>query len=773
MNFNSTRPTGSDFCRISLSILAGALCVLTGCNQPIYEVANVAIDPTSAAENVDSGHDAASPITGNDTENSAEERYEWPLSRTTYSVRKPPPMAYLTAFAERPQIPDPVTAPVVPWDDKDLDPRVSDFLHDAFDPFDAAPDPSLTIPVASLGGRNAFDVSTDGTRLVAIDAKGLALYRVQTGELIGHLPLPPDVAKVTPAVDAVRFAGEGRDMLVGSAGGLFLISGKNGSVVARHAGCGDEIANWQVTLGGQQMLIRTDGGQLFTGNCDLSDFKRCTISKTASFSAASLSPDGSRIGVIADQSPRVYRLVENQLVDQEDFPDQKLTDQGVVSMGLTTDCWTDGRTLLYHQFDQSQRVKTDAYGMYWRPSLISATTADGTMNSLLMVGERPTADGIDPVLFDLGPMGRNSSRPIRLPELPTRMSHSRIGNTVALLGDTELYVYTRRPWRCRDNGYASAALHNVIYEGKFEDIERLISVVRSQSCLGFSSTPEQLVKSIVDMIAQAWTVVETDHPDSEYLEHFGRWRDTKSSLAMTASAIRHRNIAWKARGNGYASTVTQKGWETFHERMKLATADVAVALAKPNPPINAYASSVIWTLDDEGELDAVDEICRKACQLFPGQTAVHWGVLTRLLPQWYGEPGDAVSFCRWASLTVDPPHSEWMYATLAGSLFYNLEHNVENNWKSFDAARFDRGLIEMARRGNRISEMHYLAWVHTIVRQQDQIRNAQYARQIISGSPCVFNRLSHGDMNEFLPVMMDHMDEFFSEAAGKTRNRSL
>lgn len=113
--------------------------------------------------------------------------------------------------------------------------------------------------------------------------------------------------------------------------------------------------------------------------------------------------------------------------------------------------------------------------------------------------------------------------------------------------------------------------------------------------------------------------------------------EPKSAVARIALAETYIEYAWLARGGDWASTVTDKGWQLYHERVATAKRllDESPQLCKECP----RATFVYDQIALAGEMDAQKykallDACHKD---WPDYTSVDISRCWYLLPRWHGE----------------------------------------------------------------------------------------------------------------------------------------
>ncbi len=663
-------------CKLILLTLTACCC---GCNDPIYSTAR--FSPTIPAIE----------LTADNPNN-----YDWPLTREGYVVAKPPQMAYMTSFSERLKTIDPVAADLVPWDETDLDEHAREILRHAYTPHSEKPNVVLSLANEQFRGPQAFDMSVDGKRLVAIDDKGLALYNANDGTLIGHLALPGKLATADPPVNAVRFCGSTNDILVASAERLVRISSKDGSVMATSPGCGDTIAQWIVNDDDKAMVIRTESGKLFGGDPGLEYFSAYNVGDET-FDSVGLSPDGSRLCVSQEGRARTYLQQNFQLVDYVDHTSIELFPEVSVTSGAYTDVWADGDGILFTQANGDGPRRTGGYRMLWQPLIVSQATDDPATNWLLVVGRRWIGDGEQTILFEHGTISQNHSLPVVLDEVPQRMSHSRIGANVALLGSEGITVIKRDVYRSPIAFRHRYWLSQWIKNDDIETIVRLLKIIRSQNRVAFGKPSVELYSEIIRDIGEHWRYLDENEPEGDSLKNLEKWRDSGDVFALTASALRNYRLAWRARGSGYAHEITQEGHKGYQEFLQATKEDLDLALKHETPPLLAFELAVQHGLETQGELEAVDGICRRAMELYPGEVDPHASLAYKLLPQWYGEFGDVMSYFLSLSKMVEGASGDVLYFRLVALRTFDV-YRHPGGWRSYDAKRIERGFDEYVRR---------------------------------------------------------------------------
>jgi hypothetical protein len=108
------------------------------------------------------------------------------------------------------------------------------------------------------------------------------------------------------------------------------------------------------------------------------------------------------------------------------------------------------------------------------------------------------------------------------------------------------------------------------------------------------------------------------------------------------------NLAWAARGSGYSDTVTDQGWQKFHDHLQLAATALTNAwtLHQDYPMAPCKMITVaLGDAEDIGEMRTWFDRTVTAQIDYPGAwSAMRWG----LRPRWYGDLDSMLAFGRTA-----------------------------------------------------------------------------------------------------------------------------
>ena len=120
---------------------------------------------------------------------------------------------------------------------------------------------------------------------------------------------------------------------------------------------------------------------------------------------------------------------------------------------------------------------------------------------------------------------------------------------------------------------------------------------------------------------------------------FEDWRQAspESRLRPVAEANYHESLAWRARGSGYASTVSDEGWKTFRSEMERAVRILDEGRATAGESPLWYESALSVGGASGASARALDKVLDEGAAKFPSYGPLYATRLHYLLPQWGGE----------------------------------------------------------------------------------------------------------------------------------------
>jgi len=133
---------------------------------------------------------------------------------------------------------------------------------------------------------------------------------------------------------------------------------------------------------------------------------------------------------------------------------------------------------------------------------------------------------------------------------------------------------------------------------------------------------------------------------TQHLEEMDEWRQElpQSPTALVVLADIWINLAWEARGTGFANTVTPAGQAHFEERIAEARRLLEQAIERGAPDGQAFASLLVVAKAEGWTKAQTRKIVAAGSQLDPAYFAIYSSMAEYLLPRWHGEKGDIERF---------------------------------------------------------------------------------------------------------------------------------
>jgi hypothetical protein len=195
---------------------------------------------------------------------------------------------------------------------------------------------------------------------------------------------------------------------------------------------------------------------------------------------------------------------------------------------------------------------------------------------------------------------------------------------------------------------AAASIQKLLADGDFDGLDRLAS--RARDCK--VETPDGL--RALDAFYSRVVNLDAESSDSRHkdlIRRFEKWTKAKpqSPAAHVALAMTYTSFAWRGRGVGAASTVTEQGWKLFRERMGLAQAELGLELLANDPQTYVEKMKAAKAgVHPPGMKDKEYALAmfQKGIQADADYYPLYYEFSTTLLPHWGGGPGEWEAFAK-------------------------------------------------------------------------------------------------------------------------------
>jgi Domain of unknown function (DUF4034) len=229
----------------------------------------------------------------------------------------------------------------------------------------------------------------------------------------------------------------------------------------------------------------------------------------------------------------------------------------------------------------------------------------------------------------------------------------------------------------------------MVYAEQFNRLEKLMGDLRAQK-LEFYHGFSQL--SIVYGYLWGFSNDIDDSQWEDFIAKLQSWADAypQSPAPRIALGDCYVTWAWKARGSGYANTVTDEGWRLMKERLGKARGylEEAEKLSVKDPEV--YNALLRVALGQGWGKDEMNEVFQKGIELEPNYQQLYESKAYFLLPRWYGKPGEWEAFAEESANARGGDEGDILYMMIARSQAWSEHEDFFKN-TSISYERIQRG----------------------------------------------------------------------------------
>jgi hypothetical protein len=223
----------------------------------------------------------------------------------------------------------------------------------------------------------------------------------------------------------------------------------------------------------------------------------------------------------------------------------------------------------------------------------------------------------------------------------------------------------RAPWRNapRQRGVA------YFKEGNWKKLDELVDSLAASG----KRTPDggwelQSVAAGIESIFRH-PLNESDEDLQKKLAAYQRERP-ESAFAPILSASQLHTLAWRARGNGYSSSVTKEGWKLFRERNDQALKIILAARPRSDRLPIWYFDAIAIGMDANIDDELLTDLFEEGIERFPSYYPIYSAYVKQFAPRWGGTYAAADAFVR-AQVSDRPnPEADTLYSYLYQKIDY-------------------------------------------------------------------------------------------------------
>jgi len=184
--------------------------------------------------------------------------------------------------------------------------------------------------------------------------------------------------------------------------------------------------------------------------------------------------------------------------------------------------------------------------------------------------------------------------------------------------------------------------------------------------------------------AVSYPITEEHSSDSDWNLHISTlkaWAAARpeSATARIALAETYINYGDRARGTGYANTVSEEGWRLDAERTALAASSLAEAARLKQKCPYWYEVMQHVALAQGWDKSQEKELFEQAIAFEPGFYHFYREHANYLLPKWYGEVGEAGTFADQISNRIGGDEGKFIYFEIASLVRCQCEEDDPNS----------------------------------------------------------------------------------------------
>ena len=279
-------------------------------------------------------------------------------------------------------------------------------------------------------------------------------------------------------------------------------------------------------------------------------------------------------------------------------------------------------------------------------------------------------------------------------------------NVFAEAGSAVAYQKDGQWWLATEGAVANPVMQplasmadELVAAGALQQIEAVWTYLRTKPFQEAGSYPDEAADTFLQLVKNETNEYGWQHGgdlDARADTLLSRWArlSPESLIVPTMQAIRERDLAWRARGDGFAATVTEAGAAEFRERMQKAIEYLKPVLKNQEPPTRAYSLAYDAAMSLGLSLEVTKSLNHNMMQtMVKYSPSAHAAVVLLLLPRWHGNPGDSEQYIIATADKLGGPTGDAMYAQLILFMekFYPSAEPLSENVE-YDAERLVRGL---------------------------------------------------------------------------------
>ncbi|MGB7347775.1 MAG: hypothetical protein WBD20_26360 [Pirellulaceae bacterium] len=288
---------------------------------------------------------------------------------------------------------------------------------------------------------------------------------------------------------------------------------------------------------------------------------------------------------------------------------------------------------------------------------------------------------------------------LELPDLSSsQISVSGQGYRVCIASGDEITCYFRIGNYTLGVLGVQPAARELAWAGRLDELDALAKLIAELPMDRHGRRPQQLYSELVHGVGVLWNdaVASRDHKETEKedrdnarqaCEKLEAWAAKESTFALECKMRFHSFKAWRSRGHGYSSSVSQDNWQDFEKQNNLAMEIWNQIKTRDDLSAEAYSLFIELARDTGLDYKDVSETLSEAMQKYPIEDGFHHEMMTWLLEKWGGNRGSSAAYAAAVADAIGGARGDFVYSRLIARIAPNYPTGF------FEHAQVDRGRV--------------------------------------------------------------------------------
>jgi len=245
----------------------------------------------------------------------------------------------------------------------------------------------------------------------------------------------------------------------------------------------------------------------------------------------------------------------------------------------------------------------------------------------------------------------------------------------------------------------------LLHKRQFKTLDKLAAEFRDKNSLASDGQPRLM--GFYSGLAKSDANCRTpNHTEAQWEEHktlLTEWArvSAQPTVPRLALAELETSYAWRARGSGYANTVTEEGWVLFRKRLANSRAMLENMPPEARNDPDWYSAMLTVALGQGWKPEQFDQLYRQAVGKYPYYFAYYFTKGQFYSAKWHGSQDEFKDFVNESVKATEQKLGQTMYARLNWSAYSNtMFQDGQTDWSRMKHG-FDKMLADFPDPWNR------------------------------------------------------------------------